>query len=217
MRGCLYTALGDSLTNGFLAYMSTGFSYRLCHYLRREYGSTEFYNFGVPGLKSQGLLKQLKTQEKVRYYIKRADLVTISIGGNNLLRCAHDNYCHINTEKAQEGTNNFVRDWPLILHCIRDELASDADIFVMTLYNPYPVKDKNYDTAEHYIQIINSAICDEALIKNYEYRVVDIYSTFKNLCPPKLTHFDLAIRDPHPTYEGHHIIAKEFMRCVSGN
>lgn len=217
MRGCLYTALGDSITNGFMAYMSTGFSFRLNHYLKRQYGSSNFYNFGVPGLKSDGLLRQLNGQKNVRHFVKCSDLITISIGGNNLLKCTHDNYCRIDKIKAEKGADNFIKDWPAILYSLRDELASDADIFVMTLYNPYSIKDKNYAVADHYIQLVNNCICDEALKKKYEYCSVDVYSSFKNLCASKLTYFNLAIRDPHPNYEGHHVIAKDFIRCIGAN
>ncbi len=82
-----YTALGDSIAFGIGA---TGF-YGYVNYFR-DFLATEFHrviltNQAVPGFTSTLLLLQLQQDSATRQAVKNANLITISIGGANLLNC----------------------------------------------------------------------------------------------------------------------------------
>lgn len=221
MNKLYYTALGDSLTNSISSTLCYGFAYRLCRYLKDKHYNVHFKNTAQPGLTSSGLMNQLEFNDALRSAIEEADLITITLGSNNLLRCTSNNYCRINEKTANEAVSKFKEDWLDILYCIRTELNCEADIYVLNIYNPYSIKDSNYELADHYIKLVNRAIAFPPLVKDYDYSVVDIYNCFKNADTNYLTFFDYPfsyiIRDPHPNYEGHYKMTKELIKCINSH
>lgn len=199
----LYVALGDSLTEGFLSFFLDGFAYRFCRFLKCNCRCARCSNLGCLGITSTRLLRQLKYDSETRCAVKKADLLTISIGGNNLLKSASNNYRCINEKVAHIAIKHFLEDWPRVLYIIREELSSESEIYVMNLYNPYCPDDSNYEIADHFICQLNSIIEDRELIESYNYKVVDLYCRFKNNEDKDWTFFNnMFIRDPHPNWEG---------------
>lgn len=216
-----YVALGDCLTRSFLAFFLDGFAYRFCRYLECNNCCVCCRNLGCSGITSTGLLKQLKCDSEVRCAVKKADVLTISVGGNNLLKSAFDNFSCINRVLAGIGVERFARDWPKILCKIRKELCSDAEIYVMNLYNPYCPNDPNYKIADYFICGINSIIEDRALMEAYCYDVVDIYCRFERNKDKEWTFLNnIFRRDPHPNWEGNQqmflALVDEYTSCDKG-
>ncbi|MDP4142894.1 MAG: GDSL-type esterase/lipase family protein [Bacillota bacterium] len=210
-----YTALGDSITSESTSYMFNGFSYQLYKYLEKCHDGVIFKNLAKPSLTSHGLLMQIRKSTAVRNSIKKADIITITIGGNNLLKGTVNNYTNINKEISEAGVNRFKKDWPVILSYIRGPIASHADIYVLTLYNPFLYSDPNYKLADHYIGKINSIIKNPILVNAYRYKVVDIYDDFESRQGKTWTFFNTMLRDPHPNLQGHLQIAKAFINSIS--
>jgi lysophospholipase L1-like esterase len=208
-----YAALGDSITSGIGPLIFNGFVYRIYDFLRTKFCNVAFVNLGKPGLTSSGLLEQLCKDCEVRTAVKKANMITISIGGNNLLKSAFKNYECINKKNASAGVEQFERDWIRILQCIRNSIGSKAKLYVMTIYNPYNKEHQNYKIADHYVECINSIIHNPNLIENYGYIVVDIYDYFEDHPECDWTFFNFFIRDPHPNYEGNKKIASLFQRA----
>jgi lysophospholipase L1-like esterase len=214
----LYTALGDSISGGFGARITCGFAYRFCDYLTCKYCSVKCRNLACPGLTSCGLLQQLRKDPEVRCCVKAADVITISIGGDNLLKCTCDNYRTICRKSAEKWVGRFREDWPRILDCIRRGLCSQAQLYVMTLYNPYHHCDCNYELADYYIRQINSIIADPILVQTYNYVVVDVYTCFEsNRCKDWTFFSDCLLRDPHPNCEGQRQIYCMFKKAYNEN
>jgi lysophospholipase L1-like esterase len=171
----------------------------------------------LKGIKTGDLLFQISVDQKVRRSIKNADIVTISIGGNNLLACASDNYSSIDDVCAGNGVSDFKDDFKQILGIIKD-LNPNAKIKTLNLYNPYkddpndPNEKALYDQANHYISEINNEMIDQTLV--FDYIIIDVYSNFSGQFDDKTfkvelyTHFFEAKRDPHPTDLGHQTIAE---------
>lgn len=207
----IYTALGDSITEGFGAFFLNGFAYRLSNCIRKIYPDAQFINYGIPGLDSQGLLQQLRKSRQAMRVVKRADMITITIGGNNLLDSARDNYYKIDNKKASIGAEKFRRDWPKILYELRYDIGSAAEIYVMTVYNPYKKKDSNYESANYYVCALNSIIKDPMLKAEYNYQEVDVYKLFKENDSKEWNFFyNRLFRNPHPNIEGNRAIARVF-------
>jgi lysophospholipase L1-like esterase len=205
------TALGDSIAAGYGATNRYGYVDYFRDYLRTLAPQVDLSNHAVPGLSSSGLLLQLRYSSSVRDDTRRADVLTISIGGNNLLPCASNNYASLNTFCASAGVAAFRYDWPRILTTIRTDIGARERLFVLTLYNPYRGDEANYATAETYIEQINAAIRNAR--STYNYGVADAHDEFQGklgdgswkVCA--WTHFCETTRDPHPTDSGHRQLA----------
>lgn len=137
--------------------------------------------------------------------IRNSNLITISIGGNNVLNSILQNlYSNLNIdEKAlenyeeeefdllvsellnsdtiiseiQKDIDIFENDFPSIIEKVQ-KLAPKAEIYVNTVYNPINKKGNIYDFFDEQISLIN-----EIIIKNnnkYDYKIIDCYNILNN-------------------------------------
>lgn len=81
-----YVALGDSISFGMSAANNIGYTAMFSNHLKslEQYSSLVFLNKSQPGFTTSDLLEQI-TIPSVQADLLNADIVTISIGGNNLL------------------------------------------------------------------------------------------------------------------------------------
>jgi lysophospholipase L1-like esterase len=211
-----YTALGDSIARGHGAENQFGYVYYFRDFLQIMHRKVNLKNQAIPGITSTLLLVQLKLDMVTRKNAKKAQVITLNIGGDNLIFCSSDNYNSIDDFCAQIGAAAFKFDWPKILHEIRNSIGSTSKIYVMTLYNPYKGNDPNYTKADHYIKQINSEILDPTYMSTYNYDIADVYTKFNSQLEDEswkvcaCTHFCETTRDPHPTDIGHKVISRMF-------
>ena len=79
-----YVALGDSITepsNGYVSIVGKGI------------GATSVKNFGVSGWDSTDIYRQVKTATDVRAALRKADVVTLDVGSNDMTRKLGDIIC----------------------------------------------------------------------------------------------------------------------------
>ncbi len=200
-----YTALGDSIAFGIGADLYYGYVGRYRDYLDSLLNTdVNLSNQSFPGDDTSDLLFKVKYYSWVRTDIANANLITISIGGNNILGYASDNYTVIDEVGAQQGVDKFKTEWSLIMNEIR-ALNKTATVKVLNLYNPYPVDDPNYALADSLIQQLNLESSEKASV--YNYTVIDAYTAFAgNSCT--YTHFCDSTPDVHPTNSGYALIAE---------
>jgi len=209
-----YTALGDSAARGVGATAHHGYVEYLHEALEAARGPVELDNRAVSGASSTDLLSLLKRSAATRTSVWNAELLTISIGGNNLLPCGFGNFRGISSACAARGVATFKRDWPSIMFYIRRVIGAQVRAYVITLYNPYRGNERDYPIADRYIQQINAIIQDSDLMDTYNYRALDVYADFQGKLPDgswkvcAWTHFCERFRDPHPTDAGHAEIAR---------
>ncbi|AWB42931.1 lysophospholipase [Paenibacillus sp. CAA11] len=141
--GYLYTAIGDSLTTGFGALPGNGFVpvYRRMAENRLRQQIT-VNNLGVNGLTSGALLERIG-HPVYRQALQQAQLITISIGGNDLIQAAKA----VRREPKREAEifrsslaaciNHFDRIIRSI-GSLKAGFASPYIVRVVGLYNPYP-------------------------------------------------------------------------------
>lgn len=214
-----FVALGDSIAFGLGSSTGRGYIYYFRDFVAavRPDSDVTVSKRAVPGARSQDLLSLLQNDDLpgTRTLVQGADIVTISIGGNNLLRCSSDNYRNFDTGCAMQNTAQFETDWPAILEEIRARIGSRARLYVITLYNPYPGDAAGYAVVDPYVRRINAAIADPGLQAAYNYAVIDVYADFSgknaqtgawNVCG--YTHFCDPGPDVHPTDAGHAEIAR---------
>ncbi|HEX3026813.1 MAG TPA: GDSL-type esterase/lipase family protein [Clostridia bacterium] len=178
-RAITYTALGDSISTGYkLSNTSKDYVNLFGKYL-----NTVPVNLGKNGLDSAGLLRKLNQDQTVIGQIKKSDVITVSMGGNDMLvifsslnldltsplslvnavSLLQGNTLH---RKLTGGVESFSKNWPEIVARLKN-LAPDANLVVTTLINPYqgivlkvPLL-LNFDLgafSEPYIRQINSVI-----------------------------------------------------------
>ena len=242
--GFQMTALGDSIAYGSNA--EKGFGYTDLFYTsikeRKNLDTAELANLGKPGRNSSELLRNIRTNKNTIDSLLKADVITISIGGNNLLRpvkaalaeeyqldgkaagfereltrllLKKENRDKLKTVIASAvpgmdtGVKQFRKDWPKIIGLIR-ELAPEAEIYVMTVYNPLMEADPYFKTVNKRIQNLNKVILDGP----ESYQVVDIYSAFGQYQgKDPLTNFNMMTGsfDIHPTKKGYEVIYQGHM------
>lgn len=225
IRSPVYTALGDSIASGYkLNQSNNGYVGLFGSYL-----SAQTTNLARVGLNSAGLLKLLNSDQATVDQVKKSDIITISIGGNDLLpifsalqptsptslvaavQAINGNAMQ---QKFQNAVTHFGQNWDKIIAQIK-KLAPHAQIIATTLIDPYegmvisvPVI-AHFDLggyADGYIKQINAVITGHA--KSGQYAVADAYGLFMQHKTDKLTNADLAKLDfdPHPNAAGHRLL-----------
>lgn len=213
-----YLALGDSIATGTVGLGSPTYSYiyQFNDYISTVQTDTTFTNLANDGDTSGDLLDKLTNNNVFIAAVEEAELITISIGGNNLLDAGNSPYfTSISTAIALANTINFENEYPDIISRI-NELNSEADIMVMTLYNPYNVDDGSgflYDndaylhaTTDIYLSRINDTINDSEIFEYVD--IVDVYSEFDSYAESNsmdeitLFYDGWFWRDPHPNQLG---------------
>ena len=211
----LYTALGDDISKSPEAFLLYGFVYRIKQYLKLKNTHLVFNNFAKPLFTSSQLLWQLKNDSYIRQCVKKSKVITISIGGNNLLDGVFKNFSDIDGRACKDGIKQFREDWPNILYFIRNSIGSKASIYIMTLYNPYSYDDRNYSMAEYYVSTLNLIIKSGFWIKTLNYKVVDIHEYFRGNFQQKYIFLSSYIRQPLPNYKEYKKIAEAFINTIS--
>ena len=225
-----YVALGDSIATGTILNSTKITSYvtYFAQYLKSYYGkrsTINVQNFAHDGDRSTELLTLLQTNETVRAAIKSADIITISIGGNNLMQATNiPGFTTIDQYKAEQGVNDFKKDWRLIIAQIK-EIKGDnppAKIIVNTVYNPFNIDSTpgyENDAAMHilvdsYLSPINDVITNGQNNLPTKYMVANVYAKFND--PYAITNkmgsityfyplFSI-LRNPHPNSTGQNLI-----------
>lgn len=99
-----------------------------------------YTNLSIPGITSGVLLTMVSDGEKVRANIEKAEIISISIGGNNFLTnnmvgLSIDCLVTKNTKSFDKIAETYYNELSAIIEKI-NELNPDAVILLQTVYNP---------------------------------------------------------------------------------
>ena len=152
-----YVVLGDSIAQGYGVYNRDQAAYGR---IVADTNGYDYANFGVNGLRSWDLIEQLKTDE-VAAAMAKADIVSLSIGGNDYLQ---QDLPKIFTQVSQGNykivddiQNNFREYFAGIISMLK-AANPDVALFVQTLYNPrYDALREFYGLA---VERINAVITE---------------------------------------------------------
>lgn len=243
-----YVALGDSIARGYGLKNVEEESYvgRVAAALEETYGAVKLINFGKNGLRSDELLNILtepenKDYDEYRDAICEADIITLSIGSNDLLQ-----YLTGDTDLQElkkdadhlftEACDKFCDNIPGIISAISQN-APQAQLFVNNIYNP--CHDSSFrdsdgmikyldEIAERYIDAINGGFQSEQVQSVFnnknqggrkeEYSLVNVKDAFDN-SEEQLINMVVTwgSMDPHPNKEGHRVIAELIIPKISLN
>jgi lysophospholipase L1-like esterase len=218
-----YLALGDSIATGkssrgtTTSYVTTFFNH-----LKTIYPDATMRNLAVDGDDASELLSRLTSSTYIAE-ITKADVITISIGGNNIMDAGENFFSSLNNVIAEENTDAFEIDYPKIISGIR-AMNTRARIIVQTLYNPFnTIAISGYEgdpalqaETEEYVSRINAAINS---VSDNKYTVVDIHKLFlesyaANGLMGNITYFYPTAwlkftRDPHPNQTGENLMGSK--------
>ncbi|OQP07219.1 GDSL family lipase [Geobacillus sp. 46C-IIa] len=149
-------ALGDSLTRGTGDESGKGYvGYMVDELRKRTDEPIRVTNLAIRGLRSDGLLRQLG-QPEIQRQIAMADLMVMTIGGNDLFRGGEA--LELNMKELNAAKRQYIANLDRIFALLR-RLNSEAVIFAIGLYNPFSdlddakrtsavVRDWNFASAE---------------------------------------------------------------------
>lgn len=195
-----YVAVGDSIAFGAGVYNSTEACYA------KIVADTNGYNYkndSVSGFKSAQLLEYLKTNDETIEDISNADILTLSIGGNDFIQeklpilifkaLAFNDY-----SMFDDITDVFSGNFEKIIARIK-EINPDCTILVQNIYNP------RYDYAREVyaygLGLVNNVFSDYLKENPGAYQIIDVCSAFDG-------RQDLIANDEvHPSAGGNVVIA----------
>ncbi|SEM93959.1 Lysophospholipase L1 [Mesobacillus persicus] len=169
-------ALGDSITYGYnleadnLSPSNNAFPNLICD------GLYDVINHGYPGWTSSQLLQALKEDPSFDEALKNANVVTLNIGSNDLLRVVRqpvllaENSENENPlispvleEQIGLAIQNLAQNLQLIIADIREQTS--APIVLYTLYNPFGESEDPYEMFMHELGEEVIPVVNEMVIK----------------------------------------------------
>lgn len=131
-------SVGDSLTQGVGdSTKQGGYIPYLQKLLEEDKGIKEahFSNFGVKGNRSDQLIKKLETN-KVEAAVKEADIIIVTIGGNDVIKVVRENFASLNLKAFDEQKKVYERNLKEALTKVRKDNPNGI-IVLVGLYNPF--------------------------------------------------------------------------------
>lgn len=175
---CLsYVALGDSLTVGVGAsFLTPGFVGRYVRLTEKKLDRRIFTDIFVKsGIETSGVLDIVRS-ESLHRKITRANIITISAGGNDLIQASKDfiesgDQAEI-AQSVKECHSNMMKIMAMI-HELKKDCGVPFIIYLLNLYNPL----SQVALADKWVRLFNRHL--SSFDNNKTIRVVDIYTVFK--------------------------------------
>ncbi|WP_318502667.1 SGNH/GDSL hydrolase family protein [Bacillus sp. T3] len=199
-------ALGDSLTRGTGDTEGKGYVGYLVQNLEKKTDQKlALSNLGIKGLTTEQLAQQVK-QKEVQRQVENADILLITIGGNDLFR-GGQGLGDMSPESLQPIEAAFDINLHTILTDIRN-VNPTADIFFIGLYNPFIDLEKAEDTSK--------------VVREWNYKSAEISAMYPNtVFVPTFDLFQLNVNDYlfsdhfHPNTEGYQLIAERVASLIT--
>ncbi|WP_127585728.1 GDSL-type esterase/lipase family protein [Paenibacillus koleovorans] len=157
-------ALGDSLTKGTGDASGKGYVLNVKEQLEKKAGKEVHLigNYGISGYKTDQLLKDLQEQKSIAYGIDQADLILLTMGGNDLFDISKNvqtsSTDQLDPEKVRLAMPEPLKRMEQILVRLA-ELNPQATIAYVGVYNPF------YDLPEMRPASVHVAEWNEAVFR----------------------------------------------------
>lgn len=134
------TAVGDSLTHGVGDTTNQGgYVPLIAQDIEVETNmKVTTSNFGVTGDTSTQIMKRVKNDQQLIKQLKRADVITMTVGGNDLMHVLQSNLLDIKTKDVTKGINKFQKHLRQLVAAVRKDNPK-APLYIFGIYNPFYV------------------------------------------------------------------------------
>ncbi|MGV3010331.1 SGNH/GDSL hydrolase family protein [Streptococcus thoraltensis] len=131
-------AIGDSLTQGVGDTTNQGgFVPLLAKRLDETYRyHTVASNYGISGNTSRQILNRMKKQKAIQKNLKTANLMTLTVGGNDVMKVIRENLDHLKSDNFKAGSKAYKSNLRQIIDLARKE-NPDLPIYIIGIYNPF--------------------------------------------------------------------------------
>ncbi|MBB4826053.1 lysophospholipase L1-like esterase [Sporosarcina luteola] len=201
--------LGDSLTEGVGDERKKGGYFgRMTKNMERWKGVKEIesINLAKRGRRSDELIKQLEEPE-VQSEIKKADVIYLTIGGNDIMKVVKANIFKLKMKPFYAELGHYENRLDEVFKMIRG-LNGDAIIVIAGLYNPFSIVTDEPNEFETIIEDWNEAIEVQAIMdgKACFVPVIDLFDTNEDL----VYHTDFF----HPNAKGYDTMAERYAESI---
>lgn len=201
----VFLVLGDSIGYGYGLKDNTKYSYGA---LISEANDYTYLNFAQNGDTTYDLNNKLTANSSVIAAVNSADIIAVSIGGNNFL---HDNVVAMavtglfgNYNRINKTAQEFYENFCLVVDNIR-AINPEAELLVQTLYNPQTGLLQG--VYQYGVDNMNSKIKLAAAEKDFT--VVEVAAAFEGKADEYIQN-DII----HPNELGHYAIAQEYLKVL---
>lgn len=132
--------IGDSLTHGVGDATNSGGYVTLIQRDLEQSGdyTVNTQNFGVTGNTAPQVQHRLDTQAKVQKSVKQADIITLTVGGNDLMAVLQKHFFDMTEKDVTNGNTQFQKRLLKLVETLRRD-NPEAPIYVFGIYNPFYV------------------------------------------------------------------------------
>jgi lysophospholipase L1-like esterase len=201
-------AIGDSLTEGVGdSSKQGGYVPHVVKFIseQKAVADVRVTNLGKRGNRTDQLLERLN-QDQISAQMARADIIFMTIGGNDMMKVVRDFFYNISLETFEKEQNKYEKRLSQVLNRIR-ELNPDARIYLIGFYNPFLHSLKSVNEINIIVKQWNEA--SETIAKRYPdvtyVRVEDVFQVQDSL---------LAKDQFHPNKKGYELIAQRINEYV---
>ncbi|MFC4076709.1 GDSL-type esterase/lipase family protein [Salinithrix halophila] len=202
-----YLVLGDSVARGIGSKHSQhGYSSLVVKGLGKERVPLRLINKGVVGQTSKKLYEAVRTPD-VESHVKKADMISLTIGGNDLIKVAleQDNRLSVLSD-FNSIQSNYQKNLAGILSHIR-KMNPDAPILLTSLYNPISPDESYYNLSNKLLKKWNVGLKEVA----YRYSMTHVVDVNTRLRAGKGTWLSDEI---HPNDRGYRMIADGILHDI---
>lgn len=131
-------AVGDSLTQGVGDTTDQGgFVPLLAKRLNETYHyQTTTKNYGISGNTSQQILKRMRTQKAIKRDLKTANIMTLTVGGNDVLKVIREHFTDLDKSQFEIASKQYQKNLQKIIDLARIQ-QRNLPIYVVGIYNPF--------------------------------------------------------------------------------
>jgi lysophospholipase L1-like esterase len=201
-------AIGDSLTEGVGdSSKQGGYVPYVVKFIseQKAVDDVRVSNLGKRGNRTDQLLARLK-QEEVVAKVSRADIVFMTIGGNDMMKVVRDFFYNISLKTFEKEQSKYEARLSQVLERIR-EINPDAHIYLIGFYNPFLHSLKSVNEITIIVKQWNEA--SEKVAGHYKdvtyVNVEDVFEVQESL---------LAKDQFHPNKKGYELIAQRINEYV---
>lgn len=133
-----YVAIGDSLTEGVGDQTNQGGFIPLLSNAISEISDVNVVsqNFGVAGNTSTQIYKRMTKEKKIQSAIKKADVITITVGGNDVMKVIRTQLTNLTEYSFEKPAQTYQKQLTEIFDFIRDN-NPNAQVYILGIYNPF--------------------------------------------------------------------------------